>query len=131
MEVEQKQGKAELVNQCRALGFNVQEAIGNALEKHGLHVRLVDRGFDFEVTFETGDIADASLKFEVGRFLVEVKATRTGEARLTPLQAETAAAEQNRYILCVVGIARFRHPRLRRRSRNLHPAHFALGLALA
>jgi|SRR5690348_1123371 len=63
-----------------------------------LQVKLVDGGFDFEVTFQTGDIEDASFKFEVGRFLVEVKATRTGEARLTPLQAEIAVTERDRYV---------------------------------
>jgi hypothetical protein len=88
----------------RTLGLAVQAAVGEALENQGLRVKLVDRGFDFEVTLETGDIADGSLQFEVGRSLVEVKATREGEARLTPLQAATAAAEKERYDLCVVDL---------------------------
>ena len=88
------------VDQCRRLGLAVQESIGNALREHNLDVNLVDRGFDFEVdVFE-----DASTKLELGPYLVEVKATRTGQARLTPLQAETATAEQARYVLCVVDL---------------------------
>ena len=36
--------------------------------------------------------------------MVEVKATRTGEARLTPLQAGTAVAERARSVLCLVDL---------------------------
>lgn len=78
----------------------VQESIGDALEGHNLDVKLVDRGFDFAVdTFE-----DSSTMLDYGPYLVEVKATRTGEARLTPLQAATASVEQARYVLCVVDL---------------------------
>ncbi|MCY3813570.1 MAG: ATP-binding protein [Gammaproteobacteria bacterium] len=88
------------VDQCRRLGLAVQESIGNALEEHNLDVTLVDRGFDFEVdAFE-----DTSTKLDYGPYLVEVKATRTGQARLTPLQAATATEERARYVLCVVDL---------------------------
>ena len=88
------------VDQCRRLGLAVQEIIGQALEERNLDVKLVDKGFDFEVdVFE-----DTSTKLELGPYLVEVKATRTGQARLTPLQAATATEEQARYVLCVVDL---------------------------
>ncbi|MDE0053741.1 MAG: hypothetical protein OXT64_05720 [Gammaproteobacteria bacterium] len=88
------------VDQCRRLGLAVQESIGKALEERNLDVKLVDRGFDFEVdAFE-----DTSTTLDYGPYLVEVKATRTGHARLTPLQAATATAEQARYVLCVVDL---------------------------
>jgi hypothetical protein len=41
---------------------------------------------------------------EVGPYLLEIKATTTGAARLTPLQARTAATELARYVLCVVDL---------------------------
>jgi hypothetical protein len=113
-ELEERQAKTKLVEHCRNLGLAVQAAVGEALEHYGLRVKLVDRGFDFEVTLETGDIADGSLRFEVDRFLVEVKATTTGEARLTPLQAATAGAEKERYVLCVVDLRSISADRLGR-----------------
>jgi len=42
--------------------------------------------------------------FEVGPYLVEVKATTTGQARLTPKQATTAAVCPRRYVLCVIDL---------------------------
>lgn len=99
-DVQERERLRRDVDQCRRLGLAVQESVGNALQEHGLGVRLVDRGFDFEV----GAFEDASTRLDFGPYLVEVKATRTGQARLTPLQAETATAEQARYVLCVVDL---------------------------
>jgi hypothetical protein len=83
----------------------VQCAVKVALESYGLKLKLVDRGFDYEVTEETDDVfEDASTKFEVGPYLLEIKATTTGQARLTPTQAEMASEEVSRYVLCVVDL---------------------------
>ena len=99
-DVQDRERKRRDVDQCRRLGLAVQASIGKALEEHNLDVELVDKGFDFEVdVFE-----DTSTKLELGPYLVEVKATRTGQARLTPLQAATASEEQARYVLCVVDL---------------------------
>ncbi len=65
----------------------------------------MDRGFDYEITAGTEDVLeDAATSFEVGSYFLEVKATTTGQARLTPTQAETASAESSRYVLCVVDL---------------------------
>ena len=99
-DVQDGERKRRDVDQCRRLGLAVQASIGNALAEHNLDVELVDKGFDFEVdVFE-----DTSTKLELDPYLVEVKATRTGQARLTPLQAATASEEQARYVLCVVDL---------------------------
>ena len=45
-----------------------------------------------------------STRFTVGPYLLEVKATTTGQARLTPLQAETASKKPDDYLLCVVDL---------------------------
>ena len=75
------------------------------MEGYGLKLDLIDHGFDYEVTEATDDVmADASTKFEVGSYLLEIKATTVGQARLTPTQAETASAEPTRYVLCVVDL---------------------------
>ena len=87
------------------MGLAVQEAIGAALERQDLRVKLVDRGFDYEVALRSDDVLeDAGGVFEVGPYLVEVKATTTGHARLTPMQAATASQTPGRYVLCVVDL---------------------------
>lgn len=104
-EVEARRRRQRDVERCRRLGLAVQEAIGNALERHNLNVKLVDRGFDYEVTLAGDDvIEDAGSTFEVGPYLVEVKATKTGQPRLTPTQAATASQTPERYVLCVVDL---------------------------
>lgn len=50
------------------------------------------------------EFEDLAAKFEVGSYLIEMKATTTGKARLTPTQARVASQEQHRYILCVVDL---------------------------
>ena len=78
------------------------------MENFGLELNLVDRGFDYEVELLLDDVIEAaSSKFEVGPYFLEVKATTTGAARLTPLQAETASRESSRYVLCVVDLRHF------------------------
>ena len=49
-------------------------------------------------------LEDAATKIEVGPYLLEIKATTKGQARLTPTQAETASEESSRYVLCVVDL---------------------------
>lgn len=88
------------------MGYAVQEAVRDALESHGLHVTLVDHGFDYEVSLPTENeiLEDAASRFEVGPYFVEVKATALGPVRLTPTQAKTAASRASKYALCVVDL---------------------------
>ena len=70
-------------------------------------MELVDHGFDYEVTAQTDNVLeDASTKFEIGSYLLEIKATTTGRPCLTPTQAEMASVESSRYALCVVDLRR-------------------------
>ena len=85
------------------MGLAVQAAVGRIIEAHGLDVELVDRGFDFAVTIPEV-LEAASYRFNVGTHLVEVKTTTLGPARLTPLQARTAAGNTANYALCVVDL---------------------------
>ena len=104
-EVEEKRQRERTVARCKDLGLAVQQAVGDALEHHDLRVKLVDKGFDYEVTFPVDDvIQDVGSSFEVGPYLVEVKATTTGRARLTPKQAGMASERPRRYVLCVVDL---------------------------
>jgi hypothetical protein len=105
-EIESKQRRKRDIDRSRRMGYAVQDAVRQSLEAHGMTVRLVDRGFDYEVSVPAANDAleDAAMRFEVGPYFVEVKATSTGAARLTPMQAETAAGTVSRYILCVVDL---------------------------
>jgi hypothetical protein len=104
-EMETRQQRGRDVDRCKRLGLAVQEAIRMALEARGLRLKFVDRGFDYEVAPGTGEIVeDGATRLEVGPYLLEIKATTTGAARLTPLQARTAAIELARYVLCVVDL---------------------------
>jgi hypothetical protein len=80
------------VGRMRKLGLAVQECVKLAMEQQGLNVEEIDHGYDFRVTavqVREEDPEDLSAHFEINEYKVEIKATMTGEARLTPLQAAT------------------------------------------
>jgi len=107
-EIRRQRGRE--VARLRGLGLAVQEAIKEALEERDPKpkLELVDKGFDYEVTWETQTVLeDGSFKLQVGHYLLEVKATTTGEVRLTSLQAHTASEEADSYALCVVDLRGF------------------------
>lgn len=104
-QIEEQRRKNRDIGRFQRIGFAVQEAVRQALAACGLNLTLVDRGFDYEITVSTEDVLeDAATLFEVGSYFLEVKATTTGQPRLTPMQAETASAESSRYVLCVVDL---------------------------
>ena len=103
-EVEARQLRIRDIDRFRSLGIGVQEAIKSAMEAYKLDLKLVDHGFDYEVNVPEDVFGDVSQKFDVGPYLLEVKATTTGQVRLTPTQAQTASAESDRYVLCVVDL---------------------------
>lgn len=66
---------------------------------------VVDNGYDFLV-YEQGD-ADVDFdlgQFRAGEYLVEVKAARGNDVKMTPKQAATAVTHSSRYVLCVVDL---------------------------
>ena len=88
--LEDKEKQKRKVSDNQVLGRQVQEFVKQALIRHRKGAKLIDRGYDFGV-YERGD---ADVETDFGRFevegfkyLVEVKAARTDEVRLTPLQA--------------------------------------------
>lgn len=101
-ELQTKKKRARDVARCRKLGLDVQAAIRLALEERNLEVRVVDVGYDFDVSYR--DLDDLASECEVGSYFVEVKATTQGDARLTPKQAEVASQRSDRYVLCVVDL---------------------------
>jgi hypothetical protein len=98
---EQKRREREL-NRLRNMGLAVQGAVESAMKAHRLQLKFEDCGFDYEVSEDP--IADPSIRMQFGTYLLEVKATTTGEVRLTSKQAATASEEANRFVLCVVDL---------------------------
>jgi hypothetical protein len=107
-QIEEQQRRSQDIDRCKRLGIAVQEAVKLALEYRGLNLKLIDRGFDYEVRAAADEVLeDAATRLEIGPYLLEVKATRTGQARLTPAQAEMASVVSSRYVLCVVDLRGF------------------------
>ncbi len=107
-EVEARNRQSRDIEHFRRMGIGVQEAIKSAMESYKLDLELVDHGFDYKITASTDNVMDdLSKRFQVGPYLLEVKATTMGQARLTPLQAETASKEPDNYVLCVVDLRSF------------------------
>ena len=107
-EAEAQERKSRDIENLRRMGISVQEAVKSAMETYNLNLELLDHGFDYRVTVLTDDVlGDSSSKFTIGPYLLEVKATTTGQARLTPLQAETASKTPDNYLLCVVDLRSF------------------------
>ncbi|WP_375743710.1 hypothetical protein NR800_37500 [Corallococcus interemptor] len=88
---------------AKSFGLAVQEALRTALQERGFVLELVDRGFDYEMRLGEKLLEDASYYLGLERLLLEVKATTSGEVRLTPTQAATASRTPD-YVLCVVDL---------------------------
>jgi hypothetical protein len=103
--LEKRREQEDSVRMNKKFGLLVQELVRDILIKSGKAVDLIDRGYDFAVYEKGGaDIETDWGLFEAANYLIEVKATRSNEVRMTSLQAETAVVERERYILCVVDL---------------------------
>ena len=101
-----RKAQSELRESNRRFGHDVQRVLAEAIEEYGPDLVLEDRGFDYEVFpgSLTCSLDDALFSFKVGSYLLEVKATTTGDVRLTPLQAQTASESPRRFVLCVIDL---------------------------
>ena len=105
-EVKEKRRQATIREASRNFGLAAQKAIADAISCYGLVPKLIDHGFDYEVfkgTLEDA-LVDSTYSFKLGSYLLEVKATTTGDVRLTPLQAKTASENPHRFVLCVIDL---------------------------
>ncbi len=102
LRAEQEREKQKEKN--RRFGLAVQRAIEGYLDKRGLHLEFIDRGYDYDLFLEVPALDAGTHHFELADYVLEVKATTTGEVRLTPAQARTASEQLDRFILCVVDL---------------------------
>jgi hypothetical protein len=105
--LEAKKRREEEKQRNRKFGLAVQEAIRKCLESNDAikNLTLYDNGYDYDVFLEEEEPIEAgTLHLKLADYLLEVKATTTGEVRLTPKQAETATESSDRFVLCVVDL---------------------------
>jgi hypothetical protein len=99
-----KQQRDKQREKNRRFGLAVQRAIEGYLVNRNLHPEFVDLGYDYDLFLEEPSIDAGTHHFKLADYFLEVKATTTGEVRLTPMQAQTASGSINRFILCVVDL---------------------------
>ena len=94
----------------RDLGAIVECLVKESLEVEGFSVRRTGIGSDYEIEFDTLDEDEKEeLAIEIthsdGRtWLVEIKATRGNDVRMSLTQARKAKDESERFLLCVVPV---------------------------
>ncbi len=105
-QLEERKRQKRIQESNRDFGYAVQDALKQAIEAYGPELKLIDLGYDYEVLPGVlgGELERAIFSFKVGNYFLEVKATSTGDVRLTPRQAEKASNFPNRFVLCVVDL---------------------------
>jgi len=88
----------------RKFGLAVQAAIQHYLKANLIHTELIDCGYDYDVYVDLPSLDAGSHEFKFADYMLEVKATTTGEVRLTPAQALKASDDPDHFILCVVDL---------------------------
>ena len=89
-------------NQC--LGQRVEDLVRRNLKSKGFTVDRTGTGSDFEISAENGDVANLDISLGDRDWLIEIKATRHQEIRMTHIQAKTSVKEGDRFLLCVVPV---------------------------
>ena len=103
--VEKHLARQQQVARNQILGAEVEKLVKQSLEDKGFTVRNTGVGSDFEIEY---DLATLEINKPGRRWLVEVKATRSQEVRMTATQAKTAVQEfqgMKRFFLCVVPVS--------------------------
>ncbi|MYE88556.1 DUF3883 domain-containing protein [Candidatus Poribacteria bacterium] len=93
------------MNDNQDLGQQVEKLVRQNLERAGFVVNRKPIGSDFEIEYDlVKNGEEMGIELVQGRqsWLIEVKATRREEVRMTSTQAKTAVNEKNRFLLCVV-----------------------------
>lgn len=106
-QAEEKRSQQEKVQRNRDLGLHIQSLISKTIDREGLLVDDVGYyGYDLRV-YPKGqpDDVDADIGVvRVGEYFIEVKATTSDRARMTPTQAGYAVTHRDNYVLCVVDL---------------------------
>ena len=103
----ERRERRRIVHENQRLGAQVEDLVKESLEGEGFTVRRTGVGSDFEITYNSAEMGDV-VRLELSRanqsWLIEVKATRDQDVRMTATQARTAVEEDDRFLLCVVPV---------------------------
>ena len=106
--IEEQKGRRKKIQRNHAVGRLVEDLLRQELEGRGLTVRRSGRGSDFEIEsdyVENDEEVWLELVDSKASTFIEVKSTKVDQAKMTPLQVETACSLDNRFALCVVPLA--------------------------
>ena len=122
--IEERRKQKQTIHQNQKLGSLVEEIVRENLESEGFSVKPTGIGSDFEIKYDfvqKDEKQEIGLKLKRGSqsWLVEVKATRDSDARMTPAQARKAVEEGNRFLLCVVPVEVDAEPTLENVQTNM------------
>ena len=85
----------------------MEELVEENLKSDEFSVRRIHIGADFEIEYDLVE-SDEEIGLEIERngrkWLIEVKATRGQEVRMSSTQAKTAVEKRGRFLLCVVPV---------------------------
>lgn len=107
--LEKRRRQRQVVRRNQRLGGQVENLVRQSLENAGFTVERVPIGSDFEIEHdlvEEGKEVGIEASRNGRKWLVEVKATRGQDVRMTATQAKTAADQNDGFLLCVVPVER-------------------------
>ena len=90
------------IHENQQLGDIVEDLVEKELNSKGFTVERTGTGSDFQIEYD--DVAKLELAKSGKTWLVEVKATRRQEVRLTDTQAKKAVEKGDGFLLCVVPV---------------------------
>jgi|GEM_PF-1209549 len=104
--------QTQKVHRNQQFGNLVERLVKESLEDEGYLVEKTRVGADLVIQMAADETADLSeddatelrISKDDDSWLVEVKATRANEARMTPTQARNAVKQGDRFLLCVVPV---------------------------
>ena len=110
--IEERRQRRHTVHQNQQLGSLVEDLVEKALKDKGFKVKRTHVGADLIIgdppsqphDVSEDDVAEFELLKDDRSWLVEVKATRSNDARMTPIQAQKAVDEGDGFLLCVVPV---------------------------
>ena len=104
-DLEKRRKQRKRVHENQGLGRQVEKLVKESLEGENFAVKRKPIGSDFEIEQDSVE-NDKEMGIELAQgnqsWLVEVKATRIKEVRMTSTQAKTAVEKKSRFLLCVV-----------------------------
>jgi hypothetical protein len=103
-QIEKMVQQRELVQKNQEIGRTVEQLIQAICKDAGIELKKIHRGGDFVNENDFTD-PEGQVVLKAGNLTIEVKATVTNSAKMTPAQAEESVTQGQNYFLCVVQLS--------------------------